>query len=395
MSSENSLLLFWAVVALIITNLRYCRLKGGATPTTPTPCKDQFTCGDGTCIPLSDICNFHKDCPNDSKDEEICPDTFSFEDCTAETSELCGWTPSNPDILDWVVTSITDLEVDDAPNRPHLDYENRTEAHFLYVKNLMAGSEAGVASPIYQGSSTYCMFTFFVFLSGSPDLYLYPSLTHYELSAMTLLDRIDLTGFEDGAWTDVAIGIGRHRDKFDVGFQIVYTGEGEYDSAVAVDEVQFLSCSLPPAEEDCEENEFHCAQSKACVHHDYLCDFADDCGDASDEELAFQDCLSYTRMNFEDPINPWGFFNETEESLNGFNWSRGNGSLQIGTGPPFDHTTFAPVGHYLYIASNLHEKNEVAQIRTPLIHPVSSGCNLRFYYHMHGRGVGNLTVYLQ
>ena len=369
-----------------------CRLKDGDTTPTPTPCMDQFTCGDGSCIPLSKVCNFHKDCPNDSKDEEGCPDTFTFEDCN---SDLCGWSSNNPEIWSWVVESLGHLEEEDKPNRPTVDYENRTEGHFLYVQSLMAGSEAGVASPTYQGSSTYCMFTFYAYMSGTPNFYLYPSLTHYELGQMTILDQLDLAAFHDGVWSKVAIGIGRHPDKFDVGLQITYAGEDQFDSAVAVDQVQLLSCALPPAEEDCQPHEYHCAQTKACVTNDHLCDFADDCGDGSDEEIAFQDCMKYTRMNFEDPVNPWGFFNETEESLDGFNWSRGNGSFQTATGPAFDHTTFAPFGHYLYIDSTLHEKHEVAQITSPLLHPVSSECYLRFYYHMHGRGVGDLAVYLR
>lgn len=368
------------------------RLKGGDNPPTPTPCQDQFTCGDGSCIPLSQVCNFHKDCPNDSKDEEVCPDTFSFEDCK---EQLCDWMASNPDIWTWTVTSLAQLESEDKPNRPSVDYENKTEGHFLYVQSLMAGSEAGIVSPQYQGSSTYCMYTFYLYLSGTPNFFLFPSLVHYDLSAMTILDKIDLAGFQDGVWTHVAIGIGRHRDKFAVGFEILYGGEDQWDSAVAVDQVQLLSCALPPAEEDCQENEYHCAITKACVHDDYLCDFADDCGDESDEAIGVQDCLSYTRMNFEDPINPWGFFNESEESLNGFNWSRGNGSFEVATGPSFDHTTFAPIGHYLYIDSTLHEAHEVAQITTPLLYPVSSGCYLRFYFHMHGRGVGDLAIYLR
>ena len=69
--------------------------------------------------------------------------------------------------------------------------------------------------------------------------------------------------------------------------------------------------------------------------------------------MVFQPCRNYTQFNFEDPLHPWGFFNRTAVSAE-FEWERGNGSVAPGTGPPFDHTTFGPEGHYLYIVSNLH-----------------------------------------
>ena len=101
-------------------------------------------------------------------------------------------------------------------------------------------------------------------------------------------------------------------------------------------------------------------------------------------------------MNFEDELHPWGFFTETDVSQD-FQWSRGNGSLSSSTGPPFDHTTFSQLGHYLYIAADQQEVGEVAWLVTPYLRPTtaSDDCYTRWFYHMHGRGIGKLTVYIQ
>ena len=121
-------------------------------------------------------------------------------------------------------------------------------------------------------------------------------------------------------------------------------------------------CALPPPEESCEEGEFQCGVSKGCVPKEDLCDLADDCGDSTDETT---DCESFTKMDFENPEEPFGFFVQNSETPT-FKWKRGNGTTSNeGTGPPFDHTWFDPTGHYLFIPSNEHEANEKAWLISP------------------------------
>ena len=65
------------------------------------------------------------------------------------------------------------------------------------------------------------------------------------------------------------------------------------------------------------------------------------------------------------------------------------------SGPPFDHSSFNPDGHYLYIASE-RETLEPAVIVSPFFDPADSvNCSARFFAHIHGPGVGNLTVYAE
>ena len=49
-------------------------------------------------------CNFKIDCPNDSADEDGCPQFYSFEDCA--TPETCGWSTKNGSKeLEWVIAT--------------------------------------------------------------------------------------------------------------------------------------------------------------------------------------------------------------------------------------------------------------------------------------------------
>lgn len=53
-----------------------------------------------------------------------------------------------------------------------------------------------------------------------------------------------------------------------------------YSGDIAVDDIQFVDCALPPVAKSCPE--FTCTR-KSCVKNDYVCDYNDDCGDNSDE----------------------------------------------------------------------------------------------------------------
>ena len=209
-----------------------------------------------------------------------------------------------------------------------------------------------------------CYFNFYLFLSGVNPV-IRPILHHKELNFITVLDTIGMNVSLDGRWTKVEIGIGRHRDNFEVGFSLIHSGE-PYADSVAVDEVNFFDCMTPlPVEGNCSashEPYFHCTISKACITSSLLCDYQDDCGDNSDE--VFEGCSSYLRSNFEDPHHPFGFF--TQEDSRGLQWDWGNGTTtNEGTGPPFDHTLFSPYGHYLYIGSEKGETGEQATLWSP------------------------------
>ena len=51
---------------------------------------------------------------------------------------------------------------------------------------------------------------------------------------------------------------------------------------IAIDDISFNGCGLPPVLPSCQPDEFRCARG-SCVPMDRVCDFSDDCGDYSDE----------------------------------------------------------------------------------------------------------------
>ena len=125
-----------------------------------------------------------------------------------------------------------------------------------------------------------------------------------------------------------------------------------------------------------------------------LCDLSDDCGDFTDEQVP--DCDDAIPENFEsgqdgDETNIGIFTQDSPEA--DFLWKRGSGrSLPSSTGPPFDHTYFAPNGHYAFIRSTEQNKDEVARLVSPALEVTGEPCRITVWYYMHGEGVGKLFL---
>ncbi len=162
-----------------------------------------------------------------------------------------------------------------------------------------------------------------------------------------------------------------------------------------MDDVDFLGCGLPTAQDACEdpEGDFHCV-NRACISRDALCDLTDDCGDASDE--VWEQCEGNSASTFEEDN---GDFTIIEEEGKPIKWARATGrGVNRGTGPAFDHTHFGQHGHFMYLDSNLGDPtpDEYAILRGPDFSSDSDGCSLTFYYHLYAHSnehVGTLKVF--
>ncbi|MGH0156563.1 UNVERIFIED_CONTAM: hypothetical protein FKN15_063171 [Acipenser sinensis] len=143
-----------------------------------------------------------------------------------------------------------------------------------------------------------------------------------------------------------------------------------YIGDVVVDDISFENCApLLIPDRQCTANEFACA-NKYCIPKDSLCDFKNDCGDASDENPFI--CRTFQgRCDFEFDFCSWRQWHNDD-----FDWLLKAGSTPtIGSGPPTDHTLRETSGHYIYIKSTLPQApGNKARISGPTISKNSKEC---------------------
>jgi hypothetical protein len=117
----------------------------------------------------------------------------------------------------------------DSSGRPPVDFLNTTGGHFMQARaDNGQPAQAQVQSPNYRNSHTECLFIFYVYMyTETAQVALYPLLKHVELGEYSELDRLDATSLENGAWTKVDIGIGRHRDEVSFHLNLLYEVQKE------------------------------------------------------------------------------------------------------------------------------------------------------------------------
>ncbi|XP_072014818.1 MAM and LDL-receptor class A domain-containing protein 1-like [Amphiura filiformis] len=158
---------------------------------------------------------------------------------------------------------------------------------------------------------------------------------------------------------------------------------------IAIDDVFFSSCALPPTQVfPCPAGQWKCARG-ACIDEKRRCDLTDDCGDNSDESET--DCAAFNTCDFEFGICNW------EQLLNDeLDWNLLKGITPTDwTGPTRDHTTGLSSGTYLYLESSSPRlQGDRARLGSFIIDATQTGeCTIRFYYHMFGPNIGTLSVH--
>jgi hypothetical protein len=74
-----------------------------------------------------------------------------------------------------------------------------------------------------------------------------------------------------GAKSNVVVGIQARRGK-------------SFTGGISIDKVQFVDCLPPLVQPTCRSDQFSC-QNKYCIDPQLQCNYADDCGDNSDENV--------------------------------------------------------------------------------------------------------------
>jgi hypothetical protein len=130
-----------------------------------------------------------------------------------------------------------------------------------------------------------------------------------------------------GRWLSGYAYLRRMNYNFSIIFRASDSGQTS-DSYVALDNVKFFDCALPPKAQFCQPpTRFRCSNG-ACISKYYVCDFSDSCGDNSDE----MNCNNFKyRCDFENGFCNWG---QTSRG----SWTLKNGVVNLINGPTRDHT---------------------------------------------------------
>ncbi|XP_014680988.1 PREDICTED: MAM and LDL-receptor class A domain-containing protein 2-like [Priapulus caudatus] len=394
-------------------------------PTKPPPC---YTCqSTGTCIDRSRVCDFTIDCP-DGDDETQCGYDCTFEtadgatclvddidrtDCSNsgmyvdETSclaqgccwnasesatipcfyrkhSVCGWSWANTGWYQWIRQNAT---APAAQTGPGYDHTTSTQlGHYMYIADDTGSSSwyAELVSVELQQASATCELTFWYWMRDAFG----GELRVFHIEGASKTRMWELAKNMGSQWNRATVQVSRLTRPFKIsitGDKYGYTG-GE----IALDDVKFESCELPMPSSDgkCVTGEFLCTR-KSCVSNSRICDHTDDCGDQSDEDATL--CQAYNKCDFENGLCDWNQMNGDD-----FDWERtSDETLSYLTGPSRDHTTNSRFGYYMLIETSSPQlPGYQARLKSQAFTVAgSSGCTVRFYYHMYGPTVDKLAVY--
>ncbi|XP_071104753.1 MAM and LDL-receptor class A domain-containing protein 1-like [Haliotis cracherodii] len=305
-----------------------------------------FYCQDtaNTSVPLSNVCNFIRDCPNGN-------DELQCGDCGFEGT-YCTWTDDSQGSFQWTLGQNETRTSNTGPSFDHT--YNSPKGTYLYV-DASYGTRSSVAElvgPKLGASSSTCQMSFWYFMYGAGI---------GTLNVAARADNRDTVlwerhGNQAKKWLNGIIDIGR----ISTSFNIVIQGSRTFSvlGDIAIDDVQFINCNFPPVQPTCSGSQFRCKRG-ACVPNSERCDFSDDCGDAGYP----------ARCDFETSLCSW-----TQDKGDNFDWTRSNGQTSsVETGPSRDHTRGTSLGYYLFIeTSSPRKQGDRARLVSPTFNPTMS-----------------------
>ncbi|XP_025084894.1 MAM and LDL-receptor class A domain-containing protein 2-like isoform X1 [Pomacea canaliculata] len=354
----------------------------GSLVTTPSPCGDptvNYQClYTSDCIPRTQVCDFLVQCVYGS--DEVNCGTCDFQ------QGMCGWQDISVDKYVWERHNGSTASAISGPNVDHTT--RKTTGNYIYVDSTATDDygKAVMVSPVYGAFGADCEISFWVHKKTSAYLSLYmvpPGQSPYDGKRIQVWQVSAALG---NNWTSVTVGIDAHPP----GYRLVFEGIlRSVDGDIALDDISFSpSCAVGSYMSICASDQYHC-DNHICVDKTRVCDFANDCGDNSDEK----NCSSYVeRCNFEVDLCNW-----IQDQTDVFDWTRKSGSTTTaGTGPDRDHTLGTETGTYLYLESSNRKPNDTARLKSLIFQPASEGqCYMRFFYHMLGKDINALNIYIE
>ncbi|XP_057298293.1 MAM and LDL-receptor class A domain-containing protein 2-like isoform X2 [Hydractinia symbiolongicarpus] len=365
-------------------------LPGGPTQPPIDYCFPDFTCRkDRNCVPSFLVCDFTPDCKDGTDEDNVtCGYPQGFEN---------GFKPWTNDVTDDLDFTLQQGATPSSATGPTADARNDPKGYYAYleVSRKKKNHDAILTSPVYGGSFAYCKLKFYYHMYGANVGILRVHLLFLNTPEdAPKLDTIlfERKGDQGNRWRLATVSVGRRVDPFFLNFT-ANVGGGGVKGDIAIDEISFVDCAHPPPCTGNDPGKFIC-QNANCINPNDICNFIDDCGDSSDENVGHQ-CNDYLGCNFEDDLfDPCNF---TQDSTgDDFDWTRNKGwTPSYNTGPTRDHTYGTKVGHYMYIESSGRKQGKKARlISLPMKAKPNGQCKVIFYYHMDGMHSEALNVYV-
>ncbi|XP_014681010.1 PREDICTED: MAM and LDL-receptor class A domain-containing protein 1-like isoform X2 [Priapulus caudatus] len=302
------------------------------------------------------------------------------------------------DELDWVLTSGGTPSTGTGPSSDHTMRTNR--GHFIYVESSTmhdAGDRAQISSSVIRGTSSRCMLRFWYHMYGATtgSIVVYRRTSYAPGGALVLLS---IVGEQGDFWHRAELEASDPNS--DADFEVVIEGAVglSYHSDIALDDLSMTpecvvsdnplpggttAASTTPGA--CGADKYTC-NNTLCYSAAQRCNFVDDCGDNSDEEMCGTDC------DFEN--SQCGWYNAADYEMR---WLRKKGSTgSSSTGPSVDHTLGSADGYYVYIeTSGAYVDGEKARLHSANYGGSSSACTIKFFYHMYGKTIRDLRVLIK
>ncbi|XP_022102966.1 MAM and LDL-receptor class A domain-containing protein 1-like isoform X3 [Acanthaster planci] len=295
------------------------------------------------CIAVDDLLLMEGKCPM----EEVF--------CDFESLHICYFTQDRTDDMDWTVGNGNTPSYQTGPSYDHT-YGN-SSGNYMYIETsspVRLGHVARLISPPVTETHgrAHCLIFWYHMYGQHID-----ALNVLQANASTPTQRKliwTLSGNRGDKWRAAEVHVQSSLD-----FLIIFEAfrGTSYQGDIAIDDVHITSTEGCPGEAGLKN------------YSSITCDF---------EEIE----ICYYK----------------QDSSDDFDWTWQNGASQglTSTGPGEDHTTNSPLGFYMYIQEDYNDiPGGTARLMSPeaKVQPVPS-C-LEFWYHMFGRDIESLQVYMK
>ncbi|XP_075543891.1 MAM and LDL-receptor class A domain-containing protein 1-like [Dermacentor variabilis] len=336
-----------------------------------------FKCHDGKTVPVDRVCDFVPDC-KDKADEEKCGHCDFRKDA-------CGWNLDgvhNRGSASWQLVPIALV-----PRAPPIGIKGERDGNYLLFyanrTSSMKSSRALIQSPKIRNTNKLCTLKFWFNYAGNGDsIYVDLNMTvgGYAVPVWALRSFGRMP--EEGVWNEAVVQVGRYATEISFHFSANQFSQGK--AMFAVGAIEYSGCALPTKGPECTTSQFRCANG-VCVGLDNRCNYADDCGDNSDEE----GCGDYRLgCNFESSFCDWTPLAPPGSLASPWELSRPSSSLL--TGPTRDHTTGTPNGQFIVVRPTFFGTNAATIVGPTLDH--RTPCSMTFFYTAQGESMPELSV---